>query len=36
MLYVDVRNEAAVAMYQSLGFRPHRRDVAWSGHISSR
>lgn len=36
MLYVDSTNEPAVAMYESLGFRRHRRDVEWSGHIPPR
>jgi len=36
MLYVDSTNEPAVAMYESLGFHRHRRDVAWTGHISAR
>ena len=36
MLYVESTNEPAVAMYESLGFRPHRRDVGWTGHVSAR
>ena len=36
MLYVDSTNERAIATYESLGFRPHRRDVAWTGRVQPR
>ncbi|MGA0879534.1 MAG: mycothiol synthase [Ilumatobacteraceae bacterium] len=33
MLYVDAENVAAMAMYESLGFRTHRTDQAFVGDI---
>jgi ribosomal protein S18 acetylase RimI-like enzyme len=33
MLYVDTRNEAAVAMYRKLGFTPTYRERAFVGDI---
>lgn len=36
MLYVDSTNERAIATYESLGFGPHRRDIAWTGHVQPR
>lgn len=36
MLFVDADNRAAVTLYESLGFRIHRTDVAYVGDIAPR
>jgi mycothiol synthase len=36
MLYVDAANDAAITMYENLGFRIHRTDRAFVGDVPGR
>jgi hypothetical protein len=36
MLYVDGANQAALAMYDRMGFVVHHTDVAWTTEVAAR